>query len=70
MRRAEAELAAARIGAHFPARGGDRDLQSPAAAEEGHAGLEHGLGQFDLPRHRRAAVVDTLSADPVMVTPS
>jgi hypothetical protein len=54
----EAELAAPRIGAHLAAGGRDRDLQSPAAAEERHAGGKYGLGELDLARHRRAAVVD------------
>ena len=58
MRRRESKLAAPRIGAHLAAGGGDRDLQAPAAAEERYAGGEDGLGEFDLARHRRAAVVD------------
>jgi len=55
---AEPKLAAAGVGAHFTAGGGHGDLQSPAAAEERHAGGEHGPGKFDLLGHGRSAVVD------------
>src|SRR5271168_4873959 len=54
----ESELAAARIGAHQAACGGDRDLQSPAAAEEGYARGKHGFDEFDLADHRVAAAID------------
>src|ERR1700722_18275734 len=54
----ESKLATARVGAHFAAGGRDRNLQSPAAAEERHSGRKDGFGKFDLARHRRPAVVD------------
>src|ERR1700692_4552089 len=54
----EHELTAARVGAYLAACGRDGDLQTPAAAEEWHTGFKDGLGEFDLARHGRAAVVD------------
>ncbi len=54
----KSELTAPRVGPHLAARGGDRNLQPPAAAEKSHAGIKHGLGEFDLVRHCRAAVID------------
>src|SRR5258708_27736962 len=52
------ELTASRIRAYLAARGGDCDLQTPAAAEEWHAGSKDGLGKVDLAGHRSAAVID------------
>src|SRR5580658_5415766 len=54
----EAELTAARIGPHLAAGRRDGNLQPPTAAEERHAGRKYGLGELDLTRDRRAAVVD------------
>src|ERR1700722_18583712 len=54
----EPKLAALRIGMDFPAGGGDRNLESPAASKERNPGRKHCLGEIDLMRHRRSPVVD------------
>ena len=54
----EPKFAAAGVRPHLAARRSNGDLQAPTAAEERHAGREHGPGELDLAHHRCTAVVD------------